>query len=139
MSWSYDPTNLTTTTTAGQINSVRLLIGDVDTADQQVQNEEITFALDQNRSNIYLAGAMLCGILAAKYSREADFSLGNGALSEDSSNKAKAYIKLQTSLRSQATRSGVLPLSVTLGISYSDLQDPEFTMDQFDIDVETSE
>ena len=37
MSWSYDATNLTTNTDAGRLNSVRLLLGDTDTSDQQLQ------------------------------------------------------------------------------------------------------
>ena len=47
MAWSYDATDLGTSTASGRLNSVRLLVGDTDTNDQQVQNEEITFALAQ--------------------------------------------------------------------------------------------
>ena len=47
MAWSYNPAQLGTSTAAERINSVRLLLGDTDTADQQVQNEEITFGLSQ--------------------------------------------------------------------------------------------
>ena len=42
MAWSYNPTDLDTLTASGRINTVRLLVGDTDTTDQQVQNEEIT-------------------------------------------------------------------------------------------------
>ena len=42
MAWSYDATDLGTGTASGRLNSVRLLVGDTDTTDQQVQNEEIT-------------------------------------------------------------------------------------------------
>ena len=45
MAWSYDPTDLNTTTASGRLNTVRLLVGDTDTTDQQVQNEEVTFSL----------------------------------------------------------------------------------------------
>jgi hypothetical protein len=37
MAWSYDETDLGTTTASGRLNSVRLLLGDTDTNDQQVQ------------------------------------------------------------------------------------------------------
>ena len=42
MAWSYDPTDLDTTTASGRLNTVRLLVGDTDTLDQQKENEEIT-------------------------------------------------------------------------------------------------
>ena len=47
MAWSYDPTDLNTTTASGRLNTVRLLVGDTDTTDQQVQNEEVTFSLTE--------------------------------------------------------------------------------------------
>jgi hypothetical protein len=47
MAWSYDPTDLDNTTASGRLNIVRLLVGDTDTVDQQVQNEEITFGLSE--------------------------------------------------------------------------------------------
>ena len=47
MAWSYDATDLGTGTVSGRLNSVRLLVGDTDTNDQQVQNEEVIFALAQ--------------------------------------------------------------------------------------------
>ena len=52
MAWSYDATNLGTSTVAERLNSVRLLVGDTDTNDQQVQNEEIIFALNQTSDNV---------------------------------------------------------------------------------------
>ena len=48
MAWSYNPADLNTTTAAGRLNVVRLLTGDTNTQDQQVENEEITFALAEN-------------------------------------------------------------------------------------------
>ena len=49
MSWSYDPTDLNTTTASGRLNTVRFLVGDTDTNDQKVQNEEIEFSLCSNQ------------------------------------------------------------------------------------------
>jgi hypothetical protein len=50
MTWSYNPSNLgTDTATAERLNVVRYLVGDTDVDDQQVQDEEITFALSRGR------------------------------------------------------------------------------------------
>jgi len=53
--WSYSVTDLNTTTASGRLNSVRLLVGDTDTSDQLVQDEEINFALAQANDNVYYA------------------------------------------------------------------------------------
>jgi hypothetical protein len=46
MAWSYDPTDLDTSNICWSSEHVcACLVGDTDTTDQQVQNEEITFAL----------------------------------------------------------------------------------------------
>ena len=70
MSWSYDPTDLDTTTASGRLNTVRLLVGDTDTIDQQVQDEEVTFALSENGNNVYYSGAWIARAIASKYSRQ---------------------------------------------------------------------
>ena len=53
MAWSYDASDLDTTTASGRLNTVRLLLGDTDTLDQQVQNEEVTFALSRLLDTIF--------------------------------------------------------------------------------------
>lgn len=126
--WSYDATDLSTESASGRLNSVRFLVGDIVATDQQVQNEEIHFALSQNRNNVYLAGSFIAGVLAAKYAREVDVSLGDGALAEDSSDLAENYRQLQKSLRLQAQRQG----SVSLGVASGELTENTFTQLQFD-------
>ena len=71
MSWSYDPTDLNTTTASGRLNTVRLLVGDTDTLDPQKDNEEITFALTENGNNVYYAGAWVARAIASKSGIEA--------------------------------------------------------------------
>ena len=88
MAWSYEETDLRTTTASGRLNTVRLLLGDTDSNDQQVQNEEIAFALAQNNNNVYYAGAWCARIVAAKYSRKVTTSIDN-AISADYSDLAK--------------------------------------------------
>lgn len=107
MAWSYEETDLRTTTASGRLNTVRLLLGDTDSNDQQVQNEEIAFALAQNNNNVYYAGAWCARIVAAKYSRKVTTSIDN-AISADYSDLAKQYQKLAESLEYQGKKSGAV-------------------------------
>lgn len=70
--WSYDATNLGSTTvgyygtvTQGQRWNVRLLILDTDTNRQLFQDEEIDWQLTQEM-NVYATAASLCDILVAR-------------------------------------------------------------------------
>lgn len=107
MAWSYDETDLGTTTASGRLNSVRLLLGDTDTNDQQVQNEEITFGLAQTNDNIYFAAAWCARTVAAKYSRQVNTQL-DGALSADYTDLAKQYTSLAESLEYQGKKAGAV-------------------------------
>ena len=105
MAWSYDPTDLDTTTASGRLNTVRLLVGDTDTVDQQVQNEEITFSLSENGNNIYYAAAWSARNISSKYSRKVNTSL-DGALKADYSDLAKQYKTLADDLEYQGKTNG---------------------------------
>jgi glycerate-2-kinase len=105
MAWSYDPTDLDNTTASGRLNIVRLLVGDTDTVDQQVQNEEITFGLSENNNNIYLSASWIARAISSKYSRQVTTSL-DGALSADYSDLAKQYQTLADQLEYQGKTNG---------------------------------
>lgn len=106
MTWSYDPTNLGTASAAERLDSVRFLVGDTDTTDQQVQDEEIAFALEQNGNNIYLSASWVARGIAAKYSRLVDTDL-DGQLAESYSQLQKHYKGLSDTLEYQGkTTSG---------------------------------
>jgi glycerate-2-kinase len=105
MAWSYDPTDLDNTTASGRLNIVRLLVGDTDTVDQQVQNEEITFGLSENNNNIYLSASWVARAISSKYSRQVTTSL-DGALSADYSDLAKQYQTLADQLEYQGKTNG---------------------------------
>jgi len=105
MSWSYDPTDLNTTTASGRLNTVRLLVGDTETLDQQAQNEEITFSLSENGNNTYYSAAWVARAIASKYSRKVNTSL-DGALKADYSDLAKQYLLLADNLEYQGKTSG---------------------------------
>lgn len=121
MSWSYDPTDLDTTTASGRLNSVRLLVGDTDTIDQQVQNEEIVFALSESGDNIYYAAAWAARAISSKFSRRVTTSL-DGALSANYSDLAKQYKILADDLEYQGKTSGAVIGVLAGGITKSGIQ-----------------
>lgn len=141
MSWSYSATDLNTTTSAGRINTVRLLVGDTDTTDQLVQNEEITFALSQTGDNVYYAAVWTCRAIAAKFSRMVTTTL-DGSLSANYSDKAKQYNQLAVQIESQGKKTSGKALGVSAGgisvaamgvaNSDSDRVKPSFSVNQFD-------
>lgn len=139
MAWSYDETDLGTTTASGRLNSVRLLLGDIDINDQQVQNEEITFGLAQTNNNVYFAAAWCARVVAAKYSRQVNTSL-DGALSADYTDLAKQYANLAETLEYQGKKAGAVVGIKAGGISKAridtvrantDRVTPSFRRDRF--------
>lgn len=120
MAWTYDPTNLGTATLAEQLDSVRFLVGDTDTNDQQVQDEVIAFALEQFNGNIYSSAAFVARGIAAKYSRLVDTDL-DGQLAESYSQLQKHYKDLAKELEMQSlTNSAGLGFSAG-GINVSEM------------------
>jgi hypothetical protein len=105
MAWSYNSSDLTPTTDAGRLNIVRLLIGDTNTTDQQLQDSEITFALSQNGNNTYSAAYWACNALVSKYARLVNTQL-DGALKSDYSDLMQHYLLLASSLEYQGKSSG---------------------------------
>ena len=139
MAWSYDATNLGTASAVERINSVRLLVGDTDTNDQQVQNEEITFALNQTNDNVYYAAAWAARTIAAQYSRRVTQNL-SGALSADYSDLQDHYTSLAETLEHQGKKSGAVVGIKAGGISIATVDNvrqntdriaPSFRRDRF--------
>jgi hypothetical protein len=120
MSWSYDPTNLDTATVAGRLNTVRLLVGDTDTNDQQVQNEEIIFALSESSNNIYNAAGWVARTIASQYSRRVDTQL-DGALRANYSDLSEQYFKLAEDLEYRGKTTGAVLGVAAGGITISDI------------------
>jgi len=111
MSFSYDDTDLNTTTASGRLNSTRLLLGDTNSLEPQVQDSEVVFSLAQNSDNVYLSAAWLARVVSMKYAREVDIDL-DGILSVSNSQLSKAYSDLAEDLEYQAKVAGV-----NLGVS----------------------
>lgn len=93
MAWSYtaDPTNR-------PIDAVRFLIGDTDSTDQLIQDQEIQWFL--LNEPVIRAAARAAEAIAAKFSRKADKRVGDLWL--ELSQRAKQYRELAGELWEQA-------------------------------------
>jgi hypothetical protein len=139
MAWTYDPTTLGTTTAAGRLNSVRLLSGDTDTFDKQLENEEIEFSLTQTGNNVYYSAAWAARAISSKYSRLVDTEL-DGVLTSKYSTLAKQYMTLADTLEYQGKTAGAVIGIKAGGISVTavkavrentDRIEPSFRRDRF--------
>lgn len=141
MSWSYSPSDLNTTTASGRLNTVRLLVGDTDTTDQLVQDEEIAFALSQTGDNVYSAAVWICRAIAAKFSRMVTTTL-DGALSANYSDRAKQYNQMAVQIEAQGKKTSGKSLGIfaggisvaAMGVVNADTDrvKPAFGVSQFD-------
>ncbi len=122
MTWTYDPTDLGTSTASERLNSVRLLVGDTDSTDQQVQDEEINFSLTQTNDDVYYAASWVAGVIASKYSRLVNTEL-EGVLKEEYSDLAQQYRALSTQLKEDGQKFSGSALGVAAGgISITDIE-----------------
>ena len=114
MTFSYDAADLSTSNSGGRLNAVRLLVGDTDSNDPLVQNEEITFALSQAGDNIYNAASWVANIIASKFARLVDTQL-DGALSSKYSDLTQKYKALSAQLRQEGQRFSGTSLGIAAG------------------------
>jgi len=105
MAFTYDDTDLDTTTASGRLNSTRLLVGDTNSSEPQLQDAEVNFSLGQNNDNVYLAAAWLARVLSMKFAREVDIDL-DGILGVSNSQLSKQYGDLANDLEFQAKTNG---------------------------------
>lgn len=120
MTWTYsgDPS-------ASDRDKVRFLVGDTQTADQLVTDEEIAWLLSE-ASGVYPAAVMACESIAAQFARLADTQVDDGRVSL--SQRAKGYRDLAATLRSRVAVSSVSLFAG--GISISDKQTAESDTDR---------
>lgn len=96
MTWTYsDPST-------NDKDAVRFLVGDTDTNDQLVSDEEIEFFIEEFPSSKYHAAAEVAESIAAKFAREVSHS-GDG-LSYSAEQLHQNYAALAERLRKQARR-----------------------------------
>ncbi len=140
MTWTYtgNPWTFPVATQQNLIDTVRFLIGDTDTTDQQLQDGEITGVLNQNgattltvtsttTSPVYFAAIEACRAIMGKVARQVDKGVGDFHLS--ASQRLKAYQLLIKDLERQSLRHIAVTPYVG-GISSSDMQ-----IDQTDDDL----
>lgn len=129
MTWTYN-----TALTADR-DIIRLTIGDVLTADQQLSDEEITYFRSTAGNN---RGAALLAVeaLIAKYSRDIDRKMGDLSLS--SSQRLAAYKALRQTILDRETL-GATPFAGGISIADkqgyeddTDLVRPAFARESFD-------
>jgi hypothetical protein len=91
MTWTYggDPD-------ANDRDEVRFLVGDTDTTDQQITDEEIAYCVSKGGGN-YMAAALASEAIAASYARDVDVK--NGPAQEWASQRYKHYKDKATELR----------------------------------------
>ena len=140
MAWTYggDPA-------ANARDAIRFLCGDTDTNDQLLNDAEVAWVNNQLTGSdtattaLYNAAYRCCLLIASKFSRLADQSVGD--LKVSMSQKAKAYRTQATELLELAGREGSVPTPYAGGITItdkeidwdnSDIVRPGFTKGQFD-------
>lgn len=134
MSWSYSGNPASNTK-----DMVRFLIGDTITADQLLQDEEITAVL-AGEPDVTKSAAICAESISAKYSRLADVAVGKTRISY--SQKSEAYSRLSDKLTSEVASSKSLkavPYAGGISVTDKDAQqldsdrvDPMFERDMFD-------
>jgi len=139
MSFSYDPTDLNTTTSSGRLNVVRFLVGDTDSSDQQVQNEEIAFLLSINSDGTYTTASEVSDSISAKYTRLVTTQL-DGQLKLEYGGLASKYKLLANSLEDRAKKDnssysivagGYKRTDMTIGYNSPNRVQPRITRDGF--------
>lgn len=93
MVWTYDDRLPSTR------DKLRLLIGDTDVNDQQMQDAGVDYLLAEE-SSIYAAAAAACRAIAALYSRRVDFS--NSSLSLAASQRVAHYTGMAAKYEARA-------------------------------------
>lgn len=114
MTWTYTGTS---STDFSERDQIRFLVGDTDTTDQLVADEEIAFALTFEET-VRGAAAVVAESIAGQFARKADKETGK--LKIWLSQKAKAYLALATRLRNEdSSRRARAGVPVIGGISES--------------------
>ena len=119
MTWTYsgDPAS-------NARDSIRFLIGDTDTTDQLINDEEIAWmnnqvtGSDTATTGVYTVAVRACLTIASKFARMADKSVGD--LSVTMSQKATGYREQAKALKALALAEGGVPTPYAGGISLSD-------------------
>lgn len=134
MTWTYQ----TAQVLAQPLYQVRFLLGDTDSTAQQVQDEEINFAI-QSIGSVWGAAAICCRALSARMSRLADQQSGTSTLNY--SQRAKAYAQRAREYDTILAERGTTPYSG--GMSVTDMQNfalnPDLVQPTFSIGMDDND
>lgn len=133
MTWTYD-NSPGTTTAAERRDFVRFNLGDTDTNDQLVTDEEIAAALAQASDGVFLATAIVARAIAAQFARASDISMGEGALAISDRAISEAFLELAKRMERQAKKFGSVDIGLPAagGLTLSEL-------DNLDADTDWNE
>lgn len=137
MAWSYDPLNVDLAR-----NRVRLLLGDTDPQDEQLQDEEIDLLIELHVTDEASAAAG-ARALAFRYARLSDKWVGD--LKILASQKSRAYRELAEHLETQVSHVARPPFAGGIRVSQkesieldTDLVQPHFRRGMFDYEGDPS-
>jgi len=101
MAWTYsgDPST-------SERDQVRFLVGDTDTNDQLLTDEEISYLLT-TKKNVVKAAIEACNRLIAKFSRDVDYSIGPEKVS--AGDRVKQFKSLKEELVRDSIESNAAP------------------------------
>lgn len=108
MTWTYTPDFDT------DRDQVRFFMGDTDTTDQLISDEEIAFAVTEE-GNLYEAAATLCEALAAEFARKVNRQVGDLRLSSEQ--QFEHYLELAGKLRRRASTKSTNVLAPSISIA----------------------
>jgi hypothetical protein len=120
VTWTYsgNPANST-------LDAVRFLMGDTDTTDQLLSNEELSWLIT-TEGTAYYAAAEACRAVAAKFARQMSRSVGG--LSADFAAKYRQYLELADRLETEAR---IFPVALYIsGYTRSDKEAVEENTDR---------
>ena len=120
--WTYDTGNLATVDEDGRKNIVRLLIGDTDINDPQLQDEEILFALRSNKDNPNVAAIFAINAIISKYARLVNIELDE-AIREDYSDLIDNYKGLLSGLEKKVRLSNNSIRIYATGLTLTDFEE----------------
>ena len=108
MTWTYVNTLATTR------DQIRWFVGDTDTDEQLVADEEITWAVTQN-PDVRLAAAEVADAISRKFARYATVRTQDTAV--DYTARAKQYRDVAAALREQYALRGAVPFAGGIGVA----------------------
>lgn len=132
MTWTYNVANLNVTPVTPSVvkDQVRFLIGDTREGAQQLQDEEVLFAIGQ-RASIYGAAATCCMNLAAGFARDADSA--QGPLHTALSQKSRSYAAMAARYENRASVSPGYAGGISVTDKVQQEQNPDRVPPNFNI------